>query len=68
MFGKVSDGIRKSRQFVADVRMELRKSAWPTRSELVESTVVVILTVAVLSLFVGVSDAIIVQMVSLLLR
>jgi len=39
---KVMDSMRAMRSFMVEVRNELRKSTWPTRSELFESTVVVI--------------------------
>jgi preprotein translocase subunit SecE len=60
MVGKVSG-------FAGEVKVEMIKSTWPTRPELIESTIVVVLTVAMLSLFVGVSDAIIIKLVGLLL-
>ena len=44
------------REFVKDVRVESAKISWPTRSELQESTLVVIVTVALVTLFVGVID------------
>jgi preprotein translocase subunit SecE len=37
------------RQFVKEVRQELRKVAWPTRKELVAYTMVVLFTVIVLT-------------------
>ncbi|MBN1676507.1 MAG: preprotein translocase subunit SecE [Kiritimatiellae bacterium] len=49
--------------FFNDVIAELRKSAWPTRSELVESTVVVFFTMLILGLFVGASDQILVLVI-----
>lgn len=60
--------IAKLSGFVGEVRVEMVKSTWPTRSELVESTIVVVFTVAMLSLFVGLSDAVIINLVRLLLR
>jgi preprotein translocase subunit SecE len=53
---KLMDGIRKVRFFLSDVRDELRKSTWPTRGELVESTVVVMLSCVLFALFVGACD------------
>lgn len=41
-----------SRQFLKEVRQELRKVIWPTRSELVTYTIVVLVTVVVLTTFV----------------
>ena len=63
-----SDGLRKVRFFLADVRDELRKSTWPTRGELVESTVVVILSVVLFSVFVGLCDAVLRPVVGLVVR
>jgi preprotein translocase subunit SecE len=54
--------------FAGEVRAEMIKSTWPTRSELMESTVVVVFTVAMLSIFVGLSDMVIINLVRLLLR
>ena len=63
---KVSGGIDKAKTFVGEVKTELKKSAWPTRPELVESTVIVIITVLMLGAFVGVSDKVLVMVISLL--
>jgi preprotein translocase subunit SecE len=40
------------RQFLREVRQELRKVAWPSRREMVAYTVVVLFTVVVLTAFV----------------
>ena len=42
--------------FVDEVKVEIRKSTWPNREELINSTIVVIVGVALLGTFVGVSD------------
>ena len=44
------------RQFLIDVREELKKCAWPTWQELRESTIVVAVSVLVLGLFVAFAD------------
>ncbi len=41
-----------ARQFLKEVRQELRKVDWPTRKELVTYTVVVLVTITVLTTFV----------------
>ena len=46
------------REFVKDVRSESTKVSWPTRQELRDSTVVVIVTVLIVAAFVGVVDRI----------
>ena len=44
------------RQFLIDVREELKKCTWPTWHELRESTIVVAVSVLVLGLFVAFAD------------
>jgi len=48
--------IEKFRQFLIETRGELGKITWPTREELRESTIVVIATVFVITIFIGVVD------------
>jgi preprotein translocase subunit SecE len=43
-------------EYVKDVRVEMSKVTWPTRRELRESTLVVIVMVFVISIFIGVVD------------
>ena len=52
--------------FVDEVMIELKKSSWPTRPELVESTAVIIVTVIALGTFVASSDVVIEKMISFL--
>lgn len=54
----VTESFRKIRFFLADVRNELSKSTWPTRGELIESTVVVILSVVLFAIYVGFCDTV----------
>jgi preprotein translocase subunit SecE len=56
------------REFVKDVRVESAKVSWPTRSELRDSTIVVIVTVAIVSAFIGLVDRVLSAGVSLLFR
>ena len=65
---KVSDSLRNVRFFLMEVRNELKKSTWPTRNELLESTAVVILSVILFSVFVGVSDSLLVAVLRLVTR
>jgi preprotein translocase subunit SecE len=44
------------REFLKDVHSEARKVSWPTRGELRDSTVVVIVTVLLVAAFIGVVD------------
>jgi preprotein translocase subunit SecE len=65
---KLTETVGKVRQFLAEVRNELHKSAWPTRGELLESTAVVILSVILFSVFVGITDTVLVKVVGLIVR
>ncbi len=46
--------------FLGDVGIEFRKISWPHRQELVESTVVVIVSIVLLSIFVALCDKILI--------
>ena len=50
--------IAKGREFIADVVVEMKKVSWPSWNELKGSTTVVIVTVIILSIFIGVVDRI----------
>jgi preprotein translocase subunit SecE len=50
--------IEKSKQFMTDVLVEMKKVSWPTVNELRGSTVVVIVTVIILAIFIGLVDRI----------
>ncbi|MDD4871482.1 MAG: preprotein translocase subunit SecE [Kiritimatiellae bacterium] len=54
--------------FFDEVIGEMKKSSWPERQELFESTVVVIFSLLLLSTFVGVSDKILVTLFTWLLK
>ncbi len=48
--------IQKIQKFLAEVRAEMQKVTWSTREELVGSTGVVLMTMLILSTFIGFSD------------
>ncbi|MFH1824434.1 MAG: preprotein translocase subunit SecE [Candidatus Firestonebacteria bacterium] len=50
---------KKLKDFLNEVKIEMLKVSWPTKDETIGSTVVVIITVAILSVFTGVADVII---------
>jgi preprotein translocase subunit SecE len=54
--------------FVTEVWTELKKSAWPTRRELTDSTTVVIVTILILGIFVALADLVFLRVVALLTR
>lgn len=58
----------RARDFVKEVRSELSKVSWPTREELRDSTVVVIVTVLIVAAYVGVIDRLLGLAMGLLFR
>ena len=43
-------------KFVKEVQIELKKVSWSTRSELISSTIMVIVAVAIMAVFIGLCD------------
>jgi preprotein translocase subunit SecE len=46
----------RAREFLKEVQVESTKVSWPTRNELRDSTIVVIVTVLIVSVFIGIVD------------
>ena len=65
--GWFQSGVSSVRTFFADVVAEMRKTTWPGRSELFESTVVVIVSLLILAAFVGVSDKLLLSFLRLII-
>jgi preprotein translocase subunit SecE len=65
---KIQQVITQVRTFFAEVQAELKKCSWPSRSELFESTVVVVVSVLIVGVFVGVSDVVLMGMMKLIIR
>jgi preprotein translocase subunit SecE len=61
MFGKV-------KKFLNDVYQELQKVAWPSRDELVGSTIVVIVMSVIVAVFIGIVDWSVNRVVHTLIR
>jgi preprotein translocase subunit SecE len=57
---------RSTRIFLGEMMGELQKASWPTKSELRDSTVVVIVAIAILGVFTAISDFSLTQVVTLL--
>ena len=53
---KIKDWAQRSKQFYLDVRSEMRKVSWPSRQEVVGTTVVVIVAVFFFGLYLGLVD------------
>jgi preprotein translocase subunit SecE len=55
-----------TRIFLVEIIEELKKASWPTRSELLDSTIIVIASTLLLGLFTAISDFSVSQVVDLL--
>jgi len=58
--------ITRARIFISETINELKKCSWPERSQLFESTVLVIITVLMLASFVAVVDFVSMKIISFL--
>jgi preprotein translocase subunit SecE len=56
------------RDFLTEVTAELKKSSWPTRKELIDSTLVVIITVLILGIFVALADLVFLKAIAFLTK
>jgi len=53
-------------KFIGQVSTEMKKVAWPSKPELIGSTVVVLVSTLLLSLYIGVADMFLSRFVNLL--
>lgn len=53
--------------FFKDVRSEMAKVSWSTKDELIGSTIVVLVSLAILSIFIGVCDLILSKIVNIIM-
>jgi preprotein translocase subunit SecE len=60
--------IEKAKQFFREVKVETKKVVYPNREELIGSTWVVIVTVVVISMFLGVVDLSLTKLVGMVIR
>jgi len=60
--------IGKIRKFISEVVAELKKVSWSTRRDLIDSTWVVIISSAILGVFIGASDFVLSKLVELLFK
>ncbi len=61
MFGKIQ-------KFISEVIVELKKVSWSTRRDLIDSTWVVIISSAILGVFIGTTDFVLSKLIELLFR
>ena len=60
--------IAKIQKFFMEVASELKKVSWSTRQELIEATWVVLVSSAVLGVFIGITDFVLSKLVGLLIQ
>jgi preprotein translocase subunit SecE len=60
--------IEKIKQFFREVKVETKKVVYPNREELIGSTWVVIITVMVISVFLGIVDLSLAKLVGMAIR
>ncbi|MGQ9610600.1 MAG: preprotein translocase subunit SecE [bacterium] len=59
---------KKVFKFFREVKLEIKKVAWPNRKEITGSTTVVIITVIIVSIYLGIIDNILQQIIMRLVR
>jgi preprotein translocase subunit SecE len=64
---KLRNGVDGVKTFTGDVIGEMKKATWPSRQELLESTMVVIVSLIMMSLFVGFCDRVLVMILQVLI-
>jgi len=57
----------KFASFFNDVKLEMGKVSWSTREELIGSTIVVLASLAVLSIFIGICDIVLSRIVNIIM-
>ncbi|MFH1479090.1 MAG: preprotein translocase subunit SecE [Candidatus Omnitrophota bacterium] len=55
-------------KFITEVKVEMQKVSWSDRNELIGSTMVVIVSTALIALFIGIVDIVLSKFVNILLR
>jgi len=60
--------IDQIRDYTKEVGAEMRKVSWPTRAELQDSTVVVIIFVLLIAAFIGLVDQVLNRVVALIFK
>ena len=54
-------------KFIGQVKIEMKKVAWPSRQELISSTLVVLVSVFLMAIFIGVCDLVLSRVINFLI-
>jgi preprotein translocase subunit SecE len=65
---RVSGTVTDTREFLHDVRVEMKQVTWPTKDDVISTTWVVIATVAFFGVFLGITDWLVQRGVSALFK
>jgi len=65
--GSLKEKIGKAGGFMSDVSAEMKKTDWPNRQELVESTVVVVTSLVLLGAFIFICDTVLTNLVKIII-
>ncbi len=60
--------LKRTRVFLTDVRVELKKVTWPSRQDTISSTGVVIVVVFLISFYLGIIDIALSKMITAMFR
>ena len=60
--------ITKTKKFLQEVKTEFKKVSWSDKNELIGSTVVVVVSVALLAVFVGICDFFFANIVRIIIK
>jgi len=60
--------IEKVKNYLAETRVELKKVTWPNKGELKDATRVVVVASILLTIFIGIVDQILTQVIKLVFR
>ena len=65
---KIAELFNLLKTFLGEVQIELKKCTWPSRQELMGSTMVVVVSVVILGVFVGLCDTTLMEILRAVLR
>jgi len=57
----------KFTNFFKDIKLEMVKVSWPSKDELMGSTVIVLVSLAILSVFIGICDVLLSKIVNIVM-
>ena len=54
-------------KFISQVRTEMKKVSWPTKQELISSTIVVLVSTIILAVYIGICDLFLSRIINFLI-